>query len=160
MKKSFPEKPIAELLSIKEEKAILFTPLTEEQQTKLIEYIKAYSLVAKSPNKKQELNDQLRKHHKITFDDILAIGGTSIETRLANSYMEMNFMDCSGVKKRNYKCFVFKNWRKNNITNNPMHQDGSCSWNCLMTKLHHPKYGVVYTIPVELLPKFNIDESN
>jgi hypothetical protein len=160
MKKSFPENPIAELLSIKEGKAIIFTPLTEEQQTKLLEYIKAYSLVAKSISKKQELNDQLKKYHKITFDDILAIGGTTIETRLANSYMEMNYMDCSGVKKRNYKCFVFKNWRKNNITNNPMHQDGSCSWNCLMTKLHHPKYGVVYTVPIELLPKFNIDESN
>lgn len=160
MKNLFPETPIRELLSIKEGKAILFTPLNEKEYNNLMEYIKAYSTFPKGSNKRKEYNDKLEKYHTITFDDILAIGETTIETRLANSYIEMNFMDCSGVKKRNYKCFVFHNWRKNNITNNPMHQDGSCSWNCLMTKLRHPKYGIVYTILDTLLPKFNIYDTN
>ena len=160
MKNLFPEKPIRELLNIKEGKGILFTPLTEQEYNNLVEYVRTYSTFPKNSPKRSELNSKLTKYHLISFDDILAIGETTMDTRLANSYIEMNFMDCSGAKKRNYKCFVFPNWRKNNITNNPMHQDGSCSWNCLMTKLRHPKYGIVYTVPTELFSKLDIDERN
>jgi hypothetical protein len=155
MKKSLTSDAIAEILSIKEGKAILFTPLAQEQFSDLIEHIRVYTTIPKQSPKRKELETEFRKCNRISFDDVLGIGDTKIETRLANSYMENTTMNCSGAIKRNYKCFVFKNWKENNITNNPMHQDGSCSWNCLMTKLHHPKYGIVYTVPVDSLAKFN-----
>jgi len=160
MKNSFPTMPIVELLSVKEEKAILFTPLTKEQFVDIAEHIRAHATIPKTSPKKKELEDEFKKCNRLSFNDILGIGDTKIETRLANSYMEATTMNCSGTIKRNFKCFVFKNWRENNITNNPMHQDGSCSWNCLMTKLHHPQYGIVYTVPLDMLHKFNIYDTN
>lgn len=141
----FPFKPIIETLSIDKDKKLVFTPLLKEEFDGLkLEHDKWKSYPKLSP-KREEMDNELKKKYGITYFDILALGDTIMETRLANQYVEHYIEKYNETEKRNYKCFVNKEWRSRNAMNLPYHEDGGCSWRCLMQKLKYPTHGVIYS---------------
>jgi len=166
MKTMFPAIPTIEVLNTQTDKnttvrkLLLFTPLTEKEHDKFVDALTHYLTFPKLSPKRKDLDAQLEKIHKITFANIVAIGDTQMETRLANGYIEHISSNSNNVIKNNYKCFVNKDWKEpTNKMNLNYHDDGGCSWNCLMQKLKMPKYGIIYSIPIEDKFKFNINES-
>ena len=146
MAQLFPVNPIVEELNSKSDTKLVFTPLIEEEYTNLKKELDRFQTFPKLSPKREELDKELKKKHKIKFSDIVALGDTKLETRLANQYIENNILRCVGVDKRNYKCFVHNDWRQLGQMALPNHEDGRCSWNCLMRKLGEPKFGVIYNI--------------
>ena len=148
----FPVKPIVEELNNVNGKRLVFTPLTKEQCDNLKKELERFQTFPKLSNKRSDLDRELNIKHKITYSGIIAIGSTTLETRLANTYIENNMFetgdkDKTRIKKRNYKCFANTDWQNpTNKMNLPYHEDGGCAWNCLMQKLRHPEYGVIYNI--------------
>lgn len=165
MKAIYPSNPIIEVLNVQEAndknpevKLLLFTPLTKEQHDGLKIKLSIYLAYHKTSPKKVELNLEFKKHHGFTFADIIAIGDTKMENRQATGYIEsIVTKTMTDVVKRNSKCFVNKDWKdpKNKMNLN-YHDDGGCSWNCLMQKLKQPKYGILYVIPITAIKRFNI----
>jgi hypothetical protein len=163
MKNIYPSKPVIEQLNVQRDektselKLLLFTPLTKEQHDLFEIELTKFLIYPKTSNKRVELNALLYKFHNFTFSDIIGLGDTSIDTRLANTYIESEIVKINDIVKRTCKCFVNKDWRtpKNNII---YHEDGGCSWNCLMEKLKHPKYGIIFTIRFEDKSKFKIND--
>lgn len=164
MKNSFPIKPIVELLNVQQDlktkttKLTLFTPLDKKTHEALSQTITYYFTFPKNSKKRDEISQEFIRLHNFNFIDILAIGNSSLETRLANLYIQHIPVIINGIEKKNYKCFVNKNWRTIGQLNAPLHEDGGCSWNCLMDKLHRPEYGIIYTVPIELKSKFFKDD--
>jgi hypothetical protein len=165
MKNIYPINPIIEVLNVQQDnkansevKLLLFTPLTKKQHDMFKDKLSLYLTYYKTSPKREELNLELKKHHNFTFADIIAIGDTKLETRLANGYIEnIVTKTMNDVVKRNYKCFVNSDWKEpKNKMNLNYHDDGGCSWNCLMQKLKQPEYGVLFTIPIKDASKFNI----
>lgn len=141
----FPSQPIIETLTIDKGKLLVFTPLTEEEYTALKAEHDKWKAYPKLSPKRDEMDKAFKNKYGVMFYDIIALGDTVMETRLANQYIENTTLRCAGIEKRNYKCFVHSDWRQHNCMNLPHHEDGGCSWNCLMEKLKHPEYGVIYT---------------
>lgn len=165
MKNLFPTKPTIELLNVQRDKRntadtnyLVFTPISKEEHDNFVDALRHYQMFPKAAPKRIELDATLLKAHKISFENIIAIGTTDMDTRAANGYIESNTLNINGVVRRNYKCFVNKDWKDpQNKMNLPYHDDGGCSWNCLMQKLKHPKYGVIYLIPSNQSYKFEIN---
>lgn len=160
MKNVFPVNPVVEVLNTKinketnEVSTILFTPLTEEQVDNFTLLIKYFNTFPKNHNKRKDLAIELLTTHHLDFANILAIGDTSISPKLVNGYIESLPIKINEIPKNNYKCFVNKDWKTIGQMNLPYHEDGGCSWNCLMTKTKHPAFGIIYSVPNELLNKF------
>ena len=163
MKKVYPINPIVEHLDTQADKKnpsiermVLFTPLTEDQYNHLDSAMTRYATLFKNDIKKQEMNDALYKQHHFTFDGILAVGDTQMDVRQANTLIHSIKTRINGIEKNNYKCFVNANWQESNDANIIYHEDGGCSWNCLIQKLKNPKYGVIFSIPLRDKSKFKI----
>jgi len=135
----------------------IFTPLSETECNKLSSEITHINSFPKTSPKRQELNDSFYKHHKFILDNIMFIGDTKLENRSANLLIEHTKVKICDVVKSNYKCFVNENWKTIGCMNLPYHEDGGSSWNCLMTKLRNPQYGVIFKIPSEDITKFKIN---
>ena len=164
MKDLFPTKPIVEVLNTQYDKntktikkILLFTPLTEKEHNVFSKELTKYLLFPKMSNKRIEIDIPFQKLHKFSLSDVVALGSTDIETRLVNTYMEFVNTKINDVPKKAYKCFVYKDWRDpQNRANTPYHEDGGCSWKCMIQKLRMPKYGVIYTINFDQKSNFNI----
>jgi len=162
MKNIYPSNPVVEQLIIKEDKTnilkiILFTPLTKQQCDEFIITLDKYLVFPKLSNKRIELNNLLYKYHNFTFDDIIGLGDTKLDTRSVNSYIESVPVKLNDTVKKSFKCFVNKDWREPKF-NVVYHEDGGCSWNCLMQKLRNPEYGIVFSIPYTDKSKFKIND--
>lgn len=156
MKNLFPKN--AQVIVLKEDnnKVLLFTPLSEVECEILKTEVKHYMQLPNRSDKKNELDDNFYNIFRFKFADILGIGDNKVEPRLANLYIENNSITYFGkekgisVTKRNYKCFVRNDWKTGSTSiNAPYHEDGGCSWNCLMQKLKYPKFGVIYGMRIE-----------
>ena len=150
MKDLFPNNARVETLKIEGGKILLFTPLTEEEHNNFKFELQRYNTTPKSSGKREELNKELYKIVKFTFDDVIAIGDTKLETRLANQYIDSVIWSTGDIgrdriKKRSFKCFAGNDWKGSNQMNMPYHEDGGCAWNCLIQSLGSPKYGIIYT---------------
>lgn len=159
MKELFPLNPITEILNVDNEakKILLFTPLKKKENEKLSDALRRYMIFPKKSVKRDELDNTLERIHRFGFKDIIAIGDTNIETRSANNYIENIHLKINDLPRRSFKCFVNKDWKNpTNRMNLPYHDDGGCSWNCLMKKLKNPEYGVIFSISEDKLKKFNI----
>lgn len=161
----FPSNPIVEVLNTQHDKKdltnsrlLVFTPLTKEEHDKLSNKLIHYQTFPRLSTKRMELNEELKKLFDFTYADIIAIGDTVMEVRLANTYIESNKVHVNTIERNNYKCFVNHDWKELSIMNLPHHEDGGCSWNCLMQKLRMPEYGIIYTIANKDKRKFKIDE--
>jgi hypothetical protein len=164
MKNSYPVTPIIEVLNTQIDKntgakrLLLFTPLKKKEHDSFCNRLTLYLQHHKTSSKRKEMDIELEKQYNFTFGDVVACGNTEMETRQANSYIEATALKINEVWRRNYKCFVNKDWKNpENRLNLPYHDDGGCSWNCLMTKLKNPKYGVLFTIPIENKSKFGLN---
>lgn len=163
MKRLYPKKPIIEILNTETNKKdptkknlILFTPLTEDEFRYLDAAMIRYATFPKGSQKKKELDDLLYKEHSFTFDRIIAAGDTTMDTRQANSLIEHATTKINDIVKNTYKCFVNLNWQIPSKYNIIFHEDGGCSWNCLMLKLKNPTHGVIFSIPIESRSKFKL----
>lgn len=136
---------------------ILFSVLTKKQHDNFCSKLTLYNSHKKGSLKRNELDHELNTLYNFTFADIRAIGDTKIDGRTANGYIDNNTININGIAKRNYKCFV-NEWEDGcHAMNQPYHEDGGSSWNCLMQLLRNPEYGVIFTIPITKLTKFNIN---
>lgn len=164
MRNLFPTTPNVTPLNVESNKVLIFSPLTKSMCEELNLELKHYLTFPKQSTKRTIIDDELEKHHGFKFSDIVAIGDTKLETRLANSYIAQETITINDIKRRNYKCFVNKDWRNpTNKMNLPYHDDGGCAWNCLMLKLKNPEYGIIFTISTtndKMIKKFklNLDE--
>ena len=156
MKNLFPSTPSISIL--KEEGSIytVFTVLSKQQHDKITEILQHYASLPKSSIKKSDLNNQFYDLYKFNIYDIIADGDTKADSRLMNSIIQNVIIKSENIVKRSYKCFVNTHWEKIGIMGVPFHEDGSCSWNCLMQKLKYPKYGLIYKIDRSNLDKFNV----
>lgn len=164
MRDLFPKTPIVEVLNNQYDKdtktikkLLLFTPLTKEQHDRFSEELTRYLLFPKNSNKRIEIDIPFQKIYKFSLSDVVALGATDMETRLANKYMEYITIKVNDVDKKEYKCFINSDWRdpKSHIH---YHDDGGCSWKCLMQKLKMPEYGIIYTINFDNKSKFHIND--
>ena len=166
MKDLFPKKPIVELLNNQYDKdgktikkLLLFTPLTNNEHERFSKQLTNYLMFPKNSKKRIEIDIPFQKQYSFSLSNVVALGETDMETRLANSYIEFVDTKINDVAKKSYKCFVNKDWRDpQNKINLSYHDDGGCSWKCLMQKLKMPKYGIVYTIDIDNKFKFPINE--
>lgn len=151
MKVLFPTKPIFEVLNTNHTEALVFTPLTEEEYTTIKEQIHRYVSIPKSNFAlRNDLNAKLQAITGFTFDSVDALGTTAHDTRYFNQVIENIKIDLAGTQKRSYKCFTAKDWKTRHLTLGiNLHDDGGCSWNCLMDKLRHPSHGIIYKMPME-----------
>lgn len=162
MRDLFPTKPIVEVLNNQYDKdtktikkILLFTPLTEDEHDGLSKELTRYLLFPKMSSKRIEIDIPFQKLYAFSLSDIVALGTTDIENRLANTYIEYVDTKINDIAKKAYKCFVYKDWKDpKNRANVSYHDDGGSSWNCLMEKLRMPKFGVIYTINVDQKSKF------
>jgi hypothetical protein len=169
MKETYPINPVIELLNTQVDKKdesnvrlLLFTPLTKIENDKLQQKLTLYLQYPKNSAKRRELDEQFKSHHKFSLADIIALGDTKMETRQANGFIEnVTVKMMNDVVKHSYKCFVNDDWKEpKNRLNLNYHDDGGCSWNCLMQKLKHPEYGVLFTIPIVDEFKFKINATD
>jgi hypothetical protein len=154
---TFPLNPVRIVLSVQTnvrtgaKEVILFTPLKKEECDLLTVDVRRYIQFPKTNSAKTELDAAFLRVHKFSLSNILSIGDTKLETRLANIYIENTSSKYSDILKRNYKCFVNADWKNPiNKVNLPYHEDGGCSWNCLMDKLRRPEFGVIYTMSLDI----------
>lgn len=147
MKNLFTDKFRFEVLNVTNDKILIFSPLKKEVCEELHNELKRYLLFPKVSGKRSDCDAELYRNNFLKFSDIIAIGSTQMETRLANSYIEMIVTKFNEAPRRMYKCFVNKDWKNpQNKLNLPYHDDGGCSWNCLMQKLKNPVYGLIFNI--------------
>ena len=165
MTKIFPLRPTIELLNVVHDKNypttkfMVFTPLTENEHDRFNTFLHEYLTYPNHSDKRVRLDVQLYKIFGFCFGDVVALGDTKLEPRLASTWLESNKLRFDKIEKNNYKCFVYKDWKDpQNKMNLPYHESGACSWNCLMVKLKNPKFGVVYNIRDEEKHKFKINE--
>lgn len=151
MKIMFPIKPTFEVLNSNFNEALVFTPLTKDEYETIKEQIHRYTSIPKyNTTLRGQLNDQLETITGFTFDQIDAIGTTDHDTRYFNQVIENLKIELASTQKRSYKCFTAKDWKTRHLTLGiNLHDDGGCSWNCLMDKLKHPSHGIIYKMPIE-----------
>lgn len=157
MKELFPMKPIITILNDTGVIATIFTPLSENEYLKLSAEISHINSFPKTSHMRADLNEAFARHHKFILDNIIAIGDTKIENRFANMLIEHTKTKICDTVKSNFKCFVNEDWKKIGIMNLPFHEDGGSSWNCLMSKLKNPKFGVIFKIPSENIKLFKLN---
>lgn len=157
MKKLFPVTTPVTILNGNEETSIIFMPLSEKECNKLKDEISYLNTYLKSSKKRAELNSEFKSLFKFTLEDIIAIGDNKIETRLANTLIEHHTIKIQDIVKKNFKCFVNSDWKTIGTMNLPYHEDGGCSWNCLMEKLRHPEFGVIFKIDTSELNFYKIN---
>jgi hypothetical protein len=75
--------------------------------------------------------------------NIIAFGDTEMSKDLANKIIEY-CPNCGTERISAYKCFVNPAWKKDAENHLIIHENGQCSWNCLMEMFHKPKFGVIY----------------
>ena len=159
MKHLFPTNPTVEILKEENSKVTIFVPLEERMCNDLRNEFQTFVSFGKNLEKRAEYNKVFNFYHGFGFNNILALGDTKIETRLANTYIQSNYQRYFGhgkeaVNKRNYKCFVNKDWESGETPMGmPYHEDGGCAWNCLMQKLRNPEFGIIFEIEVTTFEK-------
>lgn len=156
MKNLLPSSPKVIELSRNDDFITVFTPIEENHVNDIKGQIERLLMFSRGNTKRQVINDEFYKYHNFTLDDIVAIGDNSIESRFAASIIEHLNVKIQDVIKKNFKCFVFPDWKTIGQMNCPYHEDGKSSWNCLMEKLRHPQYGIIYKIKVEDIKHFKI----
>jgi len=156
MKNLFQSTPSINILKEENSTYTVFTAISKEQYDKLTEILQHFSAFPKHSLKRDELNNKFYNLYHFNLTDIIADGETTPDTRLMNSIIQNVTIKSENIVKRSYKCFVNSDWQKIGIMGIPFHEDGGCSWNCLMQKLKYPKYGIIYKIDIDDINKFII----